>query len=558
MVRHLLTLARLIVGAVLSALSFCFLLAALLVVLNPEGGLGAAGLLAAWAAMLPAYGVPLLVVFPLAVSSVRFFAARPLRLTWLHLKSVVWFMVAGVGLGAAVYAMNLAGSGDLLSREASAGLKRALAAILVLWAAGTAAAVAAQMRGSRAGRGMFRIALICLMAALPASLLGRSAPLSPHAAAPAAAAGVTLQAGTLVILGLEGATFSEILPLVAEGRLPAFAELIRTGAYGPLATLTPCPSAAAWASVSTGKLPSGHGIRTDAIYSLTGAAAELRCLPRGILFRSMLSPSRLVRRPARPADLLARPAWEILERNRVRNDFAGWLPRGKEEESGQGGMTTGPFPADRWLARILDGVTRGAAPQGEAALRRALAADAGTAARLLASLQARDRSRPSVVAVRMAGPAAAAGVSVGGAGESERGKAAGAGGRPAVSRYYEVLDEVVARIRRTLEPGDYLMVLSAYGEEPLTGLERAGHRVLGLDPLRSGRARRTAGILLLQGPGINEGRQVDDMRVTDVLPLTLYILGLPVGRDMDGRLPRRLFSRPFLEAHPISFVPSYG
>jgi predicted AlkP superfamily phosphohydrolase/phosphomutase len=127
-----------------------------------------------------------------------------------------------------------------------------------------------------------------------------------------------------------------------------------------------------------------------------------------------------------------------------------------------------------------------------------------------------------------------------------------------LSRYYEMLDGWIGEVREAVHPGGYLLVVSAYGSEPLSGLRRAARRIAGLPDQWGGHDAGPAGVLLLSGPGVMEGRQVDDLRVIDVLPLSLYLLGLPVGRDMEGRLPRRLLSRPFLEANPITLISSYG
>jgi hypothetical protein len=45
--------------------------------------------------------------------------------------------------------------------------------------------------------------------------------------------------------------------------------------------------------------------------------------------------------------------------------------------------------------------------------------------------------------------------------------------------------------------------------------------------------------------------------VADVTPTILALLGLPVGRDMAGRVLEELFDPAFLEAHPVRYVDSY-
>ncbi|MGB2705437.1 MAG: alkaline phosphatase family protein [Candidatus Omnitrophota bacterium] len=62
------------------------------------------------------------------------------------------------------------------------------------------------------------------------------------------------------VIGLDGATFEIIMPMVKSGKLPNFARLIKEGAYGPLKSAMPPITPCAWTSFGTGKDPSKHGL----------------------------------------------------------------------------------------------------------------------------------------------------------------------------------------------------------------------------------------------------------------------------------------------------------
>jgi len=64
----------------------------------------------------------------------------------------------------------------------------------------------------------------------------------------------------VVLLGLDGADWTLIDPLIAQGRLPLFQELKQTGAWGSLRTITPAKSPVVWASIATGKKPEKPGV----------------------------------------------------------------------------------------------------------------------------------------------------------------------------------------------------------------------------------------------------------------------------------------------------------
>ena len=63
-----------------------------------------------------------------------------------------------------------------------------------------------------------------------------------------------------LILGLDGATFDVIDPLLARGRMPALAELACNGVRARLRSTVPPVSAPAWVTFLTGKHPGKHGV----------------------------------------------------------------------------------------------------------------------------------------------------------------------------------------------------------------------------------------------------------------------------------------------------------
>lgn len=62
------------------------------------------------------------------------------------------------------------------------------------------------------------------------------------------------------ILGLDGATFDIIKPLIEKGGLPTFKKIMKEGAHGTLWSTIPTVSAPAWTSFATGKNCGKHGI----------------------------------------------------------------------------------------------------------------------------------------------------------------------------------------------------------------------------------------------------------------------------------------------------------
>ena len=64
----------------------------------------------------------------------------------------------------------------------------------------------------------------------------------------------------VMLLGVDGAAWEVINPLIAEGKLPHFQQLIESGASGRLRSVLPMYSPLIWTSIVTGKTKEKHGI----------------------------------------------------------------------------------------------------------------------------------------------------------------------------------------------------------------------------------------------------------------------------------------------------------
>ncbi len=64
----------------------------------------------------------------------------------------------------------------------------------------------------------------------------------------------------VLIIGLDGATFDVLDPLMEAGRMPRLAEAVASGAAGRLRSTTPALTPAAWTTFLTGRQPGSHGI----------------------------------------------------------------------------------------------------------------------------------------------------------------------------------------------------------------------------------------------------------------------------------------------------------
>ena len=58
------------------------------------------------------------------------------------------------------------------------------------------------------------------------------------------------------------------------------------------------------------------------------------------------------------------------------------------------------------------------------------------------------------------------------------------------------------------------------------------------------------GVFIACGPGIRQGKSVEQLSILDVAPAVLYSLGLEIPADMEGRFPDEIFDSSYLTEHP--------
>lgn len=65
------------------------------------------------------------------------------------------------------------------------------------------------------------------------------------------------------------------------------------------------------------------------------------------------------------------------------------------------------------------------------------------------------------------------------------------------------------------------------------------------------------GIIMIKGPNIKKNYKITDAHIYDILPTILYLFNLPVAKDMDGKVLTAVFDDNFLKKRPIKYIESY-
>jgi hypothetical protein len=406
-------------------------------------------------------------------------------------------------------------------------------------------------------KAVLAVCALGLIAHLAAPLYARQ----PTASAAGPAPKISIQETGLKVafVGLDGADWRVLRPMVDRGELPTFSRMMREGASASLSTFKDSNSAVIWTSIYTGTLPSVHGVLDFYRIELPGISQGLYPVHRtffkelaGPLGRIGLSRQRMINRYS----VHALPIWEIAD---------------------HAGMTLGivdgyfySFPAimpsqpDSFvLSYGLDGYEQD--PRGKKMDEAALFVQPPGLFRELrpilhlpdfewqstAALKLLDeRPQPKLLNVYTHEPDTVQHLFwkwyqpqyfLGVKDQDVREK----GDRiPAMQRGF---DAFLGKLLQRLDPGTVLIVASDHGHAPT---------ILHQDFYTQHR-HGPPGILLMMGGPVKPGTVIQGAHILDLYPTMLYLLGLPVPKDVTGKVLLDALDPEFVRQHPVRTIPTY-
>jgi predicted AlkP superfamily phosphohydrolase/phosphomutase len=585
-------LRRTLVSAALAASLFAVDVVLLTLFLNPEARLAQDATALFRALLLPylAFGTALLTLLALAWVALRGWPRAPRP----ALQGLPWFTpmaLVAVASAAALYWLNLLSYRHSIPAE----LVRAVAASSVALTASALVLLAVQFDAILFPlRGRAAAAALVVLASASAVIV----PLAlrpPRAPAPVPVPLATESippARRIILIGIDGMGPDQVRDGISRGALPVLAQALRRGVYGPLATLRPTEGPPIWTTILTGRLPRDHGIKSFTTYRLAGSASTFELLPKGALVGVLERAGLVSRSPVTSSSRKRRALWDILnafgiQAGTVRvwgthppQNVQGFmlspyfhLLRHDKVRAGEALHPAELLPeaaargveaedVDRALvSRFVDlqaQVPGDVAPWRRELVERALVPDI-TYERAGAVL--RQAYDPPFVVTCYQGMDVVGHAFTRFAKPERFGDVSGPEVRrygAVVDRYAALLSERVGEAAAALRPGDILLVVSGYGMEPARLWRRALSAVSGNRPAPSGtHAAAPDGFLLAIGDGVKPGGLLHSASVLDVAPTILYLMGLPVARDMEGRVLTEMVDEEFARAHPLSFIPSY-
>ena len=384
-----------------------------------------------------------------------------------------------------------------------------------------------------------------------------------------------------LVIGIDGADWDILDPLIARGGMPHLARLRDEGVSGPLATLTELPiSPVIWTSIATGKLPAKHGVTWFLVDAPDGGRVPVRSHNRRV--KALWNILAEKDRPVGVVGWWATAPAEDVGSGVVVSDALGW--------HGFGSSGRGMADAEKvWPAQRASEFASLIPPLQQIDFEFA---------RRFFRLDAREYYERSFQPSRSSEPDPAnpiqlfqeyAATTIGYGASAHRILEGGATDLllvyfestdslshlfmkyapprqehvsaedfekygEVVDRWYEYVDEKIGGLVAAAPAGSTVVVVSDHGfrigaERPRSEQTidvRGAH--LDHDPI---------GIFVANGPGFRRGARIEGASVLDVAPTLLHCLGEAVASDMDGRVLTDAFSPEFMKAHPIRWVASY-
>jgi predicted AlkP superfamily phosphohydrolase/phosphomutase len=348
----------------------------------------------------------------------------------------------------------------------------------------------------------------------------------------------------VTLLGIDGATWRVIDPMLARGALPNLGRLVAEGVRAPLRSESPLASPPIWTTIATGVSRERHGIpgfhtgghfissrdrKVPALWTLAHAQG-LRSATIGWWATFPAEPVAGV--------IVSERALKTREAD-LEELFFDALP------APEASRLTHPPDALQQLSAAFakHPTTPEAMPGAERVIRDMAIEDTASVETLLALRREHGPFDLELLLLRGVDPVSHF--------HWGRHEAATKGEDDPVEAHYSLVDALLGRLIADAPDRTFLLI-SDHGFE-------AGEQEFRGNLLSGTHVSESAlhGIFVASGGVVQRGIALDELTIYDVLPLVQYLLGAPIAADLDGQLRLEIVEDAFAAAHPPEQVARY-
>jgi len=388
-----------------------------------------------------------------------------------------------------------------------------------------------------------------------------------------------------VLVGVDGATWTVMEPMIEAGELPTFARLLAEGASMPrFETMSSTSSPMVWTSVATGREPDDHGIR-DYVQELDdGSKVPITSNAREVpaIWNLAGEHGRTVGVIGWWASWPAEAVDGYVVSDHTNPATSGWMMEGERywtaDPDALGALGSDTFPAElgasltsHWIDAEAfpaeDFRTRSQLSEEQVALAVAAPWNERAPYSWLKTFYAVDGPYVAI-ARRLAGerPVDLQMLYLRGPDplqhyawdlveperfarkpehlERDRG---------IVQGVYRYVDTWLGEVLADLGPETTLIVASDHGAEPARSAGKPDRKAR-----PGGHTRAAKGVLFVHGPHVRAGHRIEDAGPLDLMPTMAWLLGLPLSEELAGSPLTEAFEADFVARRGRRSVPSYG
>ncbi|MAM30057.1 MAG: hypothetical protein CMC13_13630 [Flavobacteriaceae bacterium] len=354
-----------------------------------------------------------------------------------------------------------------------------------------------------------------------------------------------------LLIGWDAADWDIIWPLIAQGKMPALKKLIENGVYGNMSTMNPPYSPMLWTTVATGKTADKHGVL--GFIEVTPDAKSVR--------------------PVTTTSRKTRALWNIFHNQGLKSNLVGWWPSFPAEP------INGTIISDRFQKTSRD--PKKQTPMSEFAIHPWSEKDNFKDLRMFPFEITEAHLYPFVPRAHDVDQENHKGLSAIAKMVSENASVHNAATRllrtsdwDFMAVYYDLIDHFCHSFMKyhpprppSVDENNYNIfkeaVTGAYMYQDMMlerklqlidkdttvivmsdhGFESGSKRILDMPKLQAAPSleHRQFGMFVASGPNIKKNEKVFGMGLIDVAPTILHHYGMPIGRDMDGKVILDIF-----------------